>query len=55
MKFTASFKFEKSTKNTHKFMEQGPEDDHKVGQLYVQKSAFADKVPDTITVTVEAK
>ena len=54
MKFTVTFKHKKDTKGTFVFEEEG-ELGVKIGQIYVQKHAFAElgKAPDRITVTVE--
>ena len=46
------FKFEKSTKNTHRFVEQTEGQPPKVGTIYVQKWAFS-KVPQELEVTIE--
>lgn len=47
--FTATFVYERSTKNTHRFVEVGSAH---IGVLYVQKSAMP-KAPEKIKVTVE--
>lgn len=54
-KVTLKFTKEKETPGTVRFAEDGDKDNHKVGTLYVKKSAgdLADK--DTLTVTIEAK
>jgi hypothetical protein len=51
MKFEVVLEYEKSTKRTYRFIENDP--NFKIGTLYIQKSAFGDKVPDRIKVTVE--
>lgn len=53
-KTVVKFSFEKETKNAVRFQETGDEANHKIGTLYVKKSAFDGKVPQSITVTVEA-
>lgn len=53
-KTVVKFAFEKETKNSIRFMETGDEAGHKIGTLYVKKVAFEGKVPQAITVTVEA-
>ena len=55
MRKELTFTYEKSTKNTHRYQEQGTE--HVVGILYVQRSAFSvdpeAQPPRTLTVTIE--
>ncbi len=50
--FTATFLFEKDTKNTYRYQEQ-PDGGQppKIGSLYVQKWALPEK-PEKISVTV---
>lgn len=51
------FTFDKETKNTIKFTEEGDADSHKVGSLYVKKDALdAAKMKDakSIEVTIKA-
>lgn len=43
--------FSKSTKNTHVYINVA--DDAKISQLYIQKSAYPDGPPKTITVTIK--
>jgi hypothetical protein len=52
MKFEVVMEYEKSTKRTFRFLENSP--NFKIGTLYVQKSAFDDKAPMKIKVTIEA-
>ena len=47
-----SFTFERETKNTYRFAEDG--DDAMVGTLYVKKSAFSKGAPESLTATVTA-
>lgn len=47
---TATFEFERSTKNTHRFHEDS--ETPVIGTLYVQQSAFPNGAPESITVTI---
>lgn len=50
------FAFDKSTKNTHRYMEQTAKDaDPVVGMLYVQKKALGDNPPNTLKVTISTE
>jgi hypothetical protein len=49
---TVTFELERETKNTFRFSENA--ENPVIGTLYVQKSAFADETPRTLTVTIEA-
>jgi hypothetical protein len=52
---TMTFTKEKETKGTVRYMEDGDKEQHSVGALYVQKSAYAlMNSPEAITVTVTA-
>ena len=52
---TVSFNIEKETKGAVRYKEEGERDDHKIGTLYIRKSAFGDEpFPASIKVTVEA-
>lgn len=54
-RLTAKFVTERETKNTVRFREDGPEDQHKIGTLYVQKSELQKLGnPNKLLVTVEA-
>ena len=44
------FKFEKETKNTVRYQEQG--ESVVIGPLYIQKSALGESHPQEITITV---
>jgi hypothetical protein len=51
-KFTATFRFEKETKNTFRYQEEAASGQPpKIGSLYVQKWAVPGK-PEVLTVTV---
>ena len=56
---TLRFKFERSTKNTHRYQEETASLGNQklnfgvVGTLYVQKAAFGSEAPDSLTVTIE--
>lgn len=54
--FKVHFTFDRETKRTLRFNEDGPEDRHRIGVIYVKKSAFSaerHQVPNKITVSVE--
>lgn len=55
MKRTLRFTQERLTKHTVRFQEElaSEADTPTIGTLYVQKSVFAGKLPDAVTVTVE--
>jgi hypothetical protein len=55
MKAEISMKFEKATKNTFGFTEEtkDPSSTPIIGTLYVQKSSFKDKTPQSIKVSIE--
>jgi hypothetical protein len=49
-----SFTRERDTKNTVRFQEDGDADQHKIGALYVKKSAMAELGdPQALVVTIE--
>jgi hypothetical protein len=48
-----TFTLEKETPGTFRFKEDGDEDQHKVGALYIKKAAFGKKgAPKEISVTI---
>lgn len=54
------FKFERSTKGTHKYQEVDAkgnvkENDYVIGGLYLRKSAIGDTPPPTVEVTVKTE
>lgn len=53
--FTVTFVHERETKGTHRYNEVGDRDSHKIGAIYVKKSALNGSTPKQIVVTVEAK
>ncbi len=55
MKAEINMKFEKATKNTFRFMEETKDESVTpiIGTLYVQKSAFQGKTPESIKVSIE--
>ncbi len=52
-KFTVEFKYEKSTKNTHRFQEIEGDMPARIGTIYVQKWAIGKNPPEKIVVTIE--
>lgn len=55
---TAKFKFERSTKGTHKYQETDAkgnvlEDNYVIGGLYLRKSKVGDEPQPTVEVTVK--
>jgi hypothetical protein len=55
MRTEISMKFEKATKNTLRFTEELKDSSSTpiIGTLYVQKSSFKDKIPQSIKVSIE--
>lgn len=47
------FLFEKETKGTYRFQEQGLPESVKIGTLYVRKTALPNGAPKGLRVTVE--
>lgn len=45
--------YERATKGTHVFIETGDPKDHKIGKLYIKKSALPPVPPMKITVCVK--
>lgn len=54
-KQTITFTFQRSTKNTHVYQEDGAPEEHKVGSLYIKKTATEATPPPVIKVTIEAQ
>ena len=53
-KIVITFKYNRSTKNTHRFHEDAPEGAGLINVLYVQRSTFdGGKAPEVLTVTIE--
>jgi len=50
---TVKLSVEKETKGTYRFREEGAEDKHVFGTLYVRKSALGGEKPKTLTIQVE--
>lgn len=55
MKTTVEMHHARTTKNTYRFEEDGPEDQHKIGVLYVQQKTLGWTQPKGISVTIETK
>lgn len=49
-----TFSYERSTKNTHVFVEDQDSGGTMCGTIYIQKMVFPDQVPAKIKVTVES-
>lgn len=47
----ANFTFDKSTKNTHRFLEDGDPESHKIGSIYVKKTAMPE-TPSKVKVVL---
>lgn len=48
---TTKFKYERSTKSTHRYNEVA--DEPIIGALYIKKTAFGEVAPESLTVTVK--
>ena len=46
--------YERATKGTHVFVETGDPKGHKIGKLYIKKSALPPVPPPKITIEVKA-
>jgi len=56
MNATITFDYEKSTKGTHRYKEQGDRADWLVGTLYVKRTAFeSPEPPSTLTLTLATR
>lgn len=51
----AQFTFERETKGTFVYVEDGPKDQHKVGTLYIKKSAMGSTPDDKIEIAIISK
>ena len=51
--FSVGFSFERETPGTYRFMENGDKETHRIGTLYVKKSAFPKGAPKGLRVSVE--
>lgn len=53
MRFQANFSKDRETKTTIVFKEDGDVTTHKIGTLYIKKTAMPKEPPETITVSVD--
>lgn len=53
MKKTIRMTVEKETKGTWRFSEEGPENEHVVGMLYLKKAALGEMKPKTLQIEME--
>jgi hypothetical protein len=51
--FTVGFRFEKETPGTFRFQESGDKADHKIGTLYIRKSALPNGAPRALTLKID--
>ncbi len=51
----ADFTFDKETKGTCRFNEDGDPSLHKVGSIYIKKTALTQPWPDGVTITIAPK
>lgn len=54
MEKTVAMTVEKETKGTWRFSEDGPDDKHVFGTVYVKKSAFGEETPKKIRIQMES-